>query len=266
MRDYRIMGVVNVTPDSFSDGGRFFDPEAAIQHASALINEGADILDIGGESTRPGADAVSSADECRRVLPVLQGIKARHPDQAVSIDTSKTEVMRAALEQGADMINDVNALQASGAETLIAEAGVPVCLMHKQGDPKTMQLNPNYADVVGAVKDFFQRRIDACLSSGIKEEQIVLDPGFGFGKTLQHNMALMNALDEFKRMGFKTLVGVSMKSMIGDMTGRPVDQRLYGSLAAVQYAYLKGADIFRVHHVAATADVLAVSSMLKNHG
>ncbi|WP_395374963.1 dihydropteroate synthase [Marinicella sp. W31] len=262
MKDFSIMGVLNVTPDSFSDGGAFDQKDKALAQANQMILEGADIIDIGGESTRPGAAVVAVKEELSRVIPVIQGLKQQHPQQLISIDTQKPVVMQQAVASGAGLINDVNALQAEDALAVAADLQVPVCLMHMQGIPENMQDDPDYDDVVQVVLDFFQFRVDACLDAGIKEEHIILDPGIGFGKTLKHNIQLLQNIDVFKHMGFPVLVGVSRKSMIGQILDKPVDERLYGSLAAAQFAYLRGADIFRVHDVTATRDVLQTCAAL----
>ena len=250
------MGIVNVTPDSFSDGGKFLDSRQAIEHGQQLIAEGADILDIGGESTRPGAAPVSEADELARVLPVLEGLT----DSGVplSIDTQKPAVMRAALAAGADMVNDVNALLAPGAVEAVANSAVAVCVMHKQGDPQTMQQNPHYTDAVAEVKGFLKRRTDALVAAGIARDRIVIDPGFGFGKNLEHNLDLLRRLHELTELGLPVLAGLSRKSMLGKISGSEVDDRLYASVAAAVIAATKGARIMRVHDVKATRDALAV--------
>jgi len=250
-----VMGVVNVTPDSFSDGGRFFKAKLAIAHARKLAREGADIIDIGGESTRPGAAPVSEQDELARVLPVLQELG----DLCVSVDTRRPAVMRAVLEAGASMINDVDALGAPGALEAVAKTSCAVCLMHKKGDPATMQQDPHYDDVVSDVRRFLAERIFACEMSGIDKKRIVVDPGFGFGKTLEHNLALLRALDQFAALGVPLLAGLSRKGMIGTLTGRESHaDRAAGSAAAALLAVQKGAAIVRVHDVAATRDALAV--------
>jgi dihydropteroate synthase len=252
-----IMGVVNVTPDSFSDGGRFLDPAAAIAHAHKLIAEGADLVDLGAESSRPGAAAVVSADEeLRRLLPVLQGL--RDLPVPVSVDTIKPEVMRAALAEGAGMINDINALRSEGAVAAVAASDAAVCLMHMQGTPGTMQQHPIYGDVVAEVKAFLQERIEAARSAGIALERIVIDPGFGFGKTLEHNLELLRHLREFDALGAPLLAGWSRKSSLGKITGKPAEDRLAASVAAALIAAQNGARILRVHDVAATRDALAV--------
>ena len=252
-----IMGVVNVTPDSFSDGGRFFEPAAAIAHAQRLIDEGADLVDLGAESSRPGVAAVVSADEeLRRLMPVLQSL--RDAPVPVSVDTVKPEVMRAALDAGASMINDINAMRAPGALAAVEAAGAAVCLMHMQGTPGTMQQHPSYADVVAEVKDFLRERAGAARAAGIAAERIVIDPGFGFGKTLEHNLELLRRLREFDALGLPLLAGWSRKSSLGKITGKPAADRLASSIAAALIAAQNGAKILRVHDVAATRDALAV--------
>jgi dihydropteroate synthase len=254
----RIAGIINVTPDSFSDGGQHLATAAAIAHGLRLAEEGADLLDIGGESTRPGADAVSAADEIARVLPVVEAL-VRQTNLPISIDTSKPEVMHAAVAAGAGMINDVYALRREGALDAAAQLKVPVCLMHMQGEPRSMQNDPRYDDVVSEVRRFLTERIFACEMSGIDKKRIIADPGFGFGKTLEHNLALLRALDQFAALGVPLLAGLSRKSMIGTLTGheKPAD-RAFGSAAAALVAVQKGAAIVRVHDVAVTRDVLAV--------
>ena len=250
-----IMGVVNVTPDSFSDGGRFLDPAAAIARARELIAEGADLIDLGAESSRPGAGAVVSAEEeLRRLLPVLQGLS----DVPLSVDTVKPEVMRVALAEGAAMINDINALRAPGALAVIAAGDAAVCLMHMQGSPGTMQQDPSYGDVVAEVKAFLQQRIDSVCAAGIALERVVVDPGFGFGKTLAHNLELLRHLREFAALGVPLLAGWSRKSSLGAITGKPAGERLAASVAAALIAAQNGASILRVHDVAATRDALSV--------
>ncbi|GAB4473540.1 MAG: dihydropteroate synthase [Burkholderiaceae bacterium] len=250
------MGIVNVTPDSFSDGGRYFDFERALAHAERLIAEGADLLDIGGESTRPGAVAVGVDDELARVVPLLRALRSR--GVAVSVDTSKPEVMRAALAEGAAVINDVRALRAAGTLEAVAESGCGVVLMHMQGEPRTMQLAPHYEDVVREVGDFLRARRDALVAAGVARERIALDPGFGFGKTAAHNFALLARLGELAALGQPLLVGLSRKSMLGQATGRAVGERVYASVGAALLAVERGARIVRVHDVAATRDALAV--------
>jgi len=253
----RIAGIINITPDSFSGDG-LASTEAAIAHGLKLADDGADLLDVGGESTRPGAEPVSAQDEIARVVPVIEAL-ARRATLPISIDTSKSEVMRAAVAAGAGMINDVYALRLDGALDAAAALKVPVCLMHMQGEPRTMQDAPHYDDVVSDVRRFLAERIFACEMSGIDKKRIVADPGFGFGKTLEHNLALLRALDEFSALGVPLLVGLSRKGMIGTLTGRDRHaDRVAGSAAAALIAVQKGAAIVRVHDVAATRDALAV--------
>ena len=251
-----IMGIVNVTPDSFSDGGQFSTAQQAIAHGLRLVAEGADILDIGGESTRPGAARVSEQAELDRVLPVLAGLS--QAGVALSIDTQKTAVMRAALAAGADMVNDVNALQQSGALAAVAGSKAAVCLMHKQGDPQTMQQLPLYHDVVAEVHAFLQGRIAAAQTAGIARERLVVDPGFGFGKNLEHNVALLQQLQVLQDLGVPVLVGLSRKSMLGKIADLAVHERVHASIAAAVLAVLRGAKIIRVHDVKATRDALTI--------
>jgi len=251
-----IMGVVNITPDSFSDGGSFATASTALAHARRLVDEGADLIDIGGESTRPGAGGVALDEERRRVLPVLEQLAGG--TVPVSIDTQKPELMREAIAAGASMVNDVNALQAPGALAAVAQSGVAVCLMHMQGTPADMQTDPHYEDVVAEVLEFFGDRMRAAHAAGIAPDRIVLDPGFGFGKTLEHNLELLRRLDRFNTTGAAVLAGLSRKGMLGRLTGREVDERVYASIAAALIAVEKGARIVRVHDVAATRDALAV--------
>jgi len=254
-----VMGVLNVTPDSFSDGGRFAAPEDALARAREMAEAGAALLDIGGESTRPGAPPVSVAEELARVLPAVERVAGlgRTP---VSVDTSKPEVMAAAAAAGAEMINDVRALAAPGAMEAAAASGCAVCLMHMQGEPRTMQSAPVYDDVVEEVYTFLAERIEACLRAGIAPERLVADPGFGFGKSLAHNLALMRQLGRFGALGVPVLVGVSRKSMIGALTGRPVAERLAGGLALTTLAVAAGARIIRSHDVAATLDAVKTTA------
>ena len=255
-----IMGVVNVTPDSFSDGGDFFDAARAIAHARRLVDEGADLLDIGGESSRPGAALLPVAEELRRVLPVLEACVAL--GKPVSVDTCKPEVMQAAVEAGASMLNDIWAFQRDGAMKAALGAalrGVALCAMHMQRDPLTMQDDPRYADVVAEVRQFLAQRIAAFKQAGVPPDQIIIDPGFGFGKTVAHNLSLLRHLDQFTALGVPLLAGLSRKSTIGRITGRDdPKERVYGSVAAALIAAQNGATILRVHDVAATRDALAV--------
>jgi dihydropteroate synthase len=248
------MGVVNVTPDSFSDGGRFFDPAAAVAHARQLDGEGADLLDIGGESTRPGAAPVSELEELDRVMPVLQQL----PDLCVSVDTRRPAVMRAALAAGASMINDVRALQEPGAIDAVRGSECAVCLMHMKGEPATMQEEPRYDDVVAEVREFLSQRVRACEAAGIARSRLVVDPGFGFGKTVSHNVTLLKEMKKLLDLGLPVLAGLSRKSTLGQLTGRPVGERLAGSLAMALLALDRGATILRVHDVKETRDVIAV--------
>lgn len=250
------MGILNVTPDSFSDGGKLLTAQQALEHALRLIEEGADIIDIGGESTRPGAALVSVDEELRRVLPVLEALQASNVP--VSVDTRKPEVMRAAIEVGAAMINDVCALQEHGAIDAVADSNVAVCLMHMQGEPQTMQAKAYYANVVEEVMSFLAQRIAAAVSDGISRERLIIDPGFGFGKTLEHNLTLLRHLDRLATLDIPVLAGLSRKSMLGQVTGREVDERVHASVAAALLAVQKGAKIIRVHDVAATRDALRV--------
>ncbi len=251
-----IMGIVNVTPDSFSDGGRFQQSQQAIAHALQLVEQGADILDVGGESTRPGAALVSEDEELRRVIPVLEALVTK--GYAVSIDTRKPRVMRAAAQAGASMINDVYALREAGAMEAVANSTLAVCLMHMQGQPQTMQAAPQYADVIGEVRGFLAQRILACEQAGIDRARLIVDPGFGFGKTLAHNLALLRGLDVIAALGVPVLAGMSRKSMLGALTGRPLEQREYAGVAAHMLAMQHGAKILRVHNVAAMKDAMAV--------
>lgn len=255
-----IMGILNVTPDSFSDGAAHASPESAVHHAKQMIDEGADILDIGGESTRPGADPVPPEVEARRVLPVLQAL--RDAGVPLSVDTRRPEVMRAVLEAGADMINDVMGFRAAGAIGAVKASRCAVVAMHMQGEPATMQHAPHYDDVVTEVRDFLQARTHALQSAGISVDRIVLDPGFGFGKTFEHNVDLMRGLSDIAALPVPLLVGVSRKGMIGKITGRALGERMVGSVAAALVAVAKGAQIVRVHDVAATRDALAVWTAL----
>jgi dihydropteroate synthase len=253
----RIMGIVNVTPDSFSDGGLFLDAAPAIEHGERLIAEGADVLDVGGESTRPGAAAVPAEEELRRVLPVLEGLAGA--GAALSIDTSKATVAAAAVEAGATIVNDVTALSDPELGPLCAERGVELVLMHMQGTPRTMQENPVYDDVVEDVKAFLSERVERAVADGVEEDRIWIDPGIGFGKTVEHNLELIRRLGELGELGRPILLGASRKRFIGAITGREVGERLGGSIAAGVLALLNGADGLRVHDVAATRDAVAIA-------
>ncbi len=259
--DFTVMGVLNVTPDSFSDGGQYLDPAAAVAHGLELEHEGAAILDVGGESTRPGAHPVAADEELRRVLPVVQGLRSAGAHAALSIDTCKALVAARALEAGATVVNDVTALRGDPEMAgVIADAGAGCCLMHMLGEPRTMQNDPHYEDVVAEVKAFLEERLRFATQNGIAEERIVLDPGIGFGKTVAHNLELLRRIDELVALGRPVLVGSSRKSFLGRLTGRPVDARLAGTIATNVLAYAGGARIFRVHDVAAVHDALTVAA------
>lgn len=253
----QIMGILNVTPDSFSDGGQFLHVDNALRQVEKMIANGASIIDVGGESTRPGAAQVTTNEELARVIPLITAIKQRF-DIIVSVDSSKPEVMRQAWQAGAGLLNDVRALQLPGALQAAVETGLPVCLMHMQGEPVTMQNDPRYLDVVGEVSEFFKTRIQACQQAGLALNKLLLDPGFGFGKTLAQNYQLLANLQQFNQLGCPLLVGISRKSMIGNLLNRPVEQRLAGSIAAAVIAAANGATIIRVHDVAETVDAIKV--------
>ena len=253
-----VMGVLNVTPDSFSDAGRFAAPDAAVEQGLRMAAEGAALIDVGGESTRPGAQPVSAAEELRRVLPVIERLR-RATTAVLSVDTSKPEVMRAAAAAGAGFINDVRALREPGALEAAAATGCGLCLMHMQGDPRTMQAAPHYGDVVAEVRAFLTARVTACRTAGIDPAQLTVDPGFGFGKNLEHNLTLLRQLGELAADGTPVLVGLSRKSTVGTLTGRGPGERVYGSVALAVIAALKGARIIRAHDVAATVDALKVA-------
>ena len=260
-----VMGVVNVTPDSFFDGGRYATPDGAIRHALRLAEEGADLLDIGAESTRPGADSIDEGEERRRLMPVVTAV-AKAVSIPISVDTMKATVARAALEAGAVIVNDVSALQADPAMAeVVATTGAGVVLMHMQGSPRTMQKAPVYDDVVGEVAEFFRERMRFCRDRGIEQDQIVLDPGIGFGKLLLHNLTLLGQLETFVSFGRPILVGVSMKSFIGQVVGRPVEERSWGTAAAIALAVSKGAGILRVHDVKAMKEVVAMAAAITRY-
>ena len=252
-----VCGILNVTPDSFSDGGLHDSLERAVEHGRRLAAEGADLIDVGGESTRPGSRPPTPEEELARVVPVVAAL-AREVGVPLSVDTSRPEVMRAAVAAGAGMLNDVRALQAPGAVQAAADLGVPVCLVHMQRSPESMQRDPHYADVVSEVRLFLAERLAACCRAGIRREHLVVDPGFGFGKTLSHNVELLRSLDAIAALGVPVMVGLSRKSMVGALTGRPVGERLPGSVAAALITAQRGAAVLRVHDVAATRDALAV--------
>jgi dihydropteroate synthase len=258
--DFTVMGVVNVTPDSFSDGGLYADPGAAIAHGVELDAEGAEILDIGGESTRPGAEPVDVAAELGRVLPVIEGLGERSVSARISIDTSKAAVAARALDAGATLVNDVTALRGDSAMAgLVAERGVDCCLMHMLGEPRTMQVDPRYDDVVSDIKAFLEERMAFAIAAGVAEEKILLDPGIGFGKTAEHNLELLARLDELVALGRPVVIGTSRKSFLGRVTGRSVEDRLAATIATNVLAYERGARVFRVHDVAPVRDALVIA-------
>jgi dihydropteroate synthase len=256
-----VMGVLNVTPDSFSDGGRFLSPAAAIEQGLRLAAEGAALIDVGGESTRPGAAPVSVAEELARVVPVVRALSER-TTAVISVDTSKPQVMQAAAAAGAGLINDVRALREPGALAAARASGCAVCLMHMQGEPGTMQQAPSYRDVLAEVQAFLGERVDACLAAGLQPDQLLIDPGFGFGKTFEHNLTLLRGLAELARADVPLAVGLSRKALLGKLTGRAAHERLYGSVALAVIAALHGARLIRAHDVAATVDALKVVAAL----
>ena len=258
----RVMGIVNVTPDSFSDGGKFNTTEKAIEHALQLVEEGADILDIGGESTRPGATPVPLDEELKRVIPVIEGL--RDVGVPLSIDTYKPQVMQAAITAGADIVNDVFALREPQALEIVAASQAGVCLMHMQGHPQTMQADPQYDNVVSEVKDFLKARLNAAEQAGIDRSRIVLDPGFGFGKRTAHNLTLLNHLNDIQALGLPLLIGLSRKSVLGQVVGSSVDERVHASIAASVVSVMKGANIVRVHDVKPTIDALKIVQAVMN--
>jgi dihydropteroate synthase len=260
-----VMGVLNVTPDSFSDGGRFAGVDAAVAHALKMIEEGAGIIDIGGESTRPGAQAVDAEEEIRRVVPVIEALAAR-TQVPISVDTSKPEVMTTAVRAGASLINDVRALREPGALEAAAGPQAAICLMHMQGEPRTMQAEPRYSDVVAEVRDFLRERATACLARGVAKDRLLIDPGIGFGKRLEHNLALLAGLPALTQLGWPVLIGVSRKSMFGALLGRAVDERVAGGVAAATAAVLAGASMVRTHDVGATVDAVKVAVAIRDAG
>jgi dihydropteroate synthase len=269
MQDAVLMGIVNVTPDSFSDGGRWLDPGAAVAHGLQLAREGAGILDVGGESTRPGAEPVPADEEIRRVVPVIAGLRAAGVDAVLSIDTVKASVAAAALDAGATYVNDVTALRGDpDLAALVADRGATCCLMHMQGEPRTMQDAPRYTDVVDDVRAFLETRVAAAVAAGIPEERLQLDPGIGFGKTVEHNLQLLARLDELVALGFPLVVGTSRKSFLGRLTGRTdPEDRLAATIATTVLAFTQGARVFRVHDVAPARDALLVTAAtLRAHG
>lgn len=261
----QVMGILNVTPDSFSDGGKFTLVDAALRQVERMIYDGASIIDIGGESTRPGAAAVNQRNELARVIPILKAIVQRF-DVVVSIDTSKAAVMAEAVEHGAGIINDVRALQNPDCLEIVAQSNLAICLMHMQGMPRTMQTDPQYEDLIPDIKTFFNQRITACVEAGIEKQRLIVDPGFGFGKSLEQNYSLLAHLDSFHDLGLPILAGLSRKSMLGNLLNREVDQRLAGSLASAIIARQKGAQIIRVHDVKETVDALKVLNAVQQQG
>ena len=257
-----VMGILNITPDSFSDGGFFNSLDAALRQSEKMIKEGAGIIDVGGESTRPGAVAVTTQQELDRVLPVIEALKQRF-DIIVSVDTSAAEVIRAAAELGVGLINDVRALEQEGALLAAAKTGLPICLMHMKGMPETMQNHPDYVRVVEDVADYLMSRVAVCESAGVVRSRLIVDPGIGFGKTLSHNLSLLNHTEKFKKLGFEVLIGLSRKAMIGEALNLPVEERLYGTMGANASAYSKGARIFRVHDVRPHVEMLALMSRIE---
>ena len=253
----KIMGILNFTPDSFSDSGKFFQLDKALFQVETMLNQGASIIDIGGESTRPMAEEVTLEEELERVVPLVEAVRKRF-DCWISVDSSKAQVMQEAAKVGMDLINDIRALQEPDALKTAVRLALPVCIMHMQGQPRTMQLNPHYDDVVADVLKFMQQRTEQCLASGIKKENLIWDPGFGFGKSVQHNYVLLQQFSVFCEQGYPVLAGISRKSMIGAVLDKPVEQRTVGSVAAALIAVMKGASILRVHDVAETADALKI--------
>jgi dihydropteroate synthase len=256
-----VMGIVNVTPDSFSDGGQFLEPGAAVEHGEQLVAEGAAIVDVGGESTRPGAEPVPEDEELRRALPVVEGLAASGVEAGISIDTTKATVARAALERGASLVNDVSAFRlAPEMAELVAERGATCILMHMLGEPRTMQREPRYEDVVSEVRAFLEERLSFAVGEGVPEERVWLDPGIGFGKTVAHNLELLRRLDEIVAIGRRVVIGTSRKSFLGKLTGRPALERVPGTVATNVIAYERGASVFRVHDVAPAVDALRVAA------
>lgn len=261
MSSTQVMGILNVTPDSFSDGGRYFSADAALAHVAQMCAAGATLIDVGGESTRPGARPVAVQEEVDRVVPMVEAIRARF-DVVVSVDTSTPQVMSGAAGAGAGLINDIRALTRPGALQAAADSGLAVCLMHMQGEPQTMQQAPVYQSILDEVNSFLESRVQACIDSGIGRDKLILDPGFGFGKNLQHNLQLFAGLDRVQPLDLPILVGVSRKSMIGQVLERPVDQRLYGGLALATLAVAKGARIIRTHDVTQTIDAVRMADAI----
>lgn len=260
MNDFLIMGILNITPDSFSDGGKYNTVELALSHVDSMLNDGADIIDIGAESTRPGAITISAKEELDRLIPVLEAIKSQFPQAKISIDTSKAEVMAEVVKYDVWMINDVTALNDHKSVDIIKNNKTNICLMHMQKNPMTMQVNPKYNDVTEEIFNFFTKKINYCLQNGINKEKIFIDPGFGFGKTLEHNKLILKNLATFTKLEVPILVGLSRKSMIGDILNKPINERLYGSVAAAVIAYTNGARIIRTHDVKESLDALKVTA------
>lgn len=264
-RETLVMGIVNVTPDSFSDGGKFFSPEVAISHASKLITQGADIIDIGGESTRPGAEQVSESEELKRVIPVIEKIRTDNPTILISIDTTKASVAKHAVEAGADIINDVSGLSFDNNMIGIVESfNIPVVIMHMKGNPQNMQLNPKYKDIVNEILDFFKMKIKIAIQSGINRSMIILDPGIGFGKTVEHNFELLSRLNEFNVLELPIMIGPSRKSFIGITLDLPPEDRVEGTAAAVSAGVMNGASIVRVHDVKSMKRVVRIIEKVRN--
>jgi dihydropteroate synthase len=261
----KVMGILNLTPDSFFDGGRYVDQQTAVEYARQMVEDGAAIIDVGGESTRPGSDPVDAADEIRRVVPIIETISKRF-NVAISIDTNKAAVMQAALDAGAHLINDIRALREPGALAAVAQSRAAVCLMHMQGNPKTMQHEPHYLDVVAEVKSFLRERLAACETAGIDRSRILVDPGIGFGKHLEHNLALIAATEELAGLGVPVLIGASRKSMFAKLLGRAPQERIAGGVAVATAAALAGAKVIRTHDVRETVDALAVATALRSYG
>ncbi|SJN54010.1 Dihydropteroate synthase [Vibrio ruber DSM 16370] len=259
----QVMGILNTTPDSFSDGGQFTSPEKALAHADSMIEAGATIIDVGGESTRPGAAEVTVAEELERVVPVVGAIRQKYPDIWISVDTSKAEVMQQSIDAGADMINDIRSLQEPDALAVVAKANIPVCLMHMQGQPGTMQERPEYRDVVQDVYTFLNDRITICEEAGIRRENIILDPGFGFGKTLEHNYHLLANLNTFHQFGLPLLIGLSRKTMLHKFLGKQPADCMVASVVCAAVAAMQGAQIFRVHDVDETVEAMKIISMIQ---
>ena len=262
----RVMGILNITPDSFSDGGKFLSPDKALAQAAAMLEDGADIIDVGGESTRPGAEGVSLQEELDRVIPVIEQISSQLDDVAISVDTSKPDVMRAAVAAGAVLVNDIFALRQEGALEVVAELGVAVCLMHMQGEPRSMQVAPEYQELPREIIDFLAERITASVAAGIDRDKIIVDPGFGFGKNDEHNLQILANLHQLQELRQPLLVGLSRKRMLGNLTGKAADKRVFAGIAATVIAVAGGANIIRTHDVAATVDALGIADAVRMSG